>query len=62
MTACLLEPGTHRIVPNMLLEGLTCGLLPIGGRVDSVTTTGLKWDLTSQALEFGGLVRYAEGI
>ena len=46
----------------MLLEGLTCGLLPIGGRVDSVTTTGLKWDLTSQALEFGGLVRYAEGM
>ena len=25
-TACLLQPGTHRILPNPALEGPTCGL------------------------------------
>jgi thiamine pyrophosphokinase len=34
----------------------TCGLLPIGGRVEAVTTTGLKWNLDHQALDFAGLV------
>ena len=36
----------------------TCptGLLPVGGRCDSVSTTGLRWDLDEQAMEFGGLV------
>jgi thiamine pyrophosphokinase len=38
-------------------EGPTCGLIPLGGRVDSITTSGLKWDLDGTIpLEFGGLV------
>ena len=37
-------------------EGPTCGLIPIGCKVDSITTTGLKWNLAQNALEFGGLV------
>lgn len=38
-------------------EGPTCGLIPLGGRVDSIVTTGLKWDLDGTTpLEFGGVV------
>ena len=38
-------------------EGPTCGLIPIGRRVESCTTTGLKWDLDgNMPMEFGGLV------
>lgn len=38
-------------------EGPTCGLIPLGGRVESITTSGLKWDLDgTMPLEFGGLV------
>ena len=40
--AMLLQPGSHKIVSA---TNLKCSLLPIGGRVDSVTTTGLKWNL-----------------
>jgi len=52
----LLPPGTHRIFPNHQIEGPTCGLLPIGSAVSSVTTRGLKWNLQNQTLKFGGLV------
>lgn len=37
-------------------EGPTCGLIPIQGRCDKVITTGLKWNLGDQPMEFGGLV------
>lgn len=56
MTACLLEPGKHRLLPNPAIEGPTCGLLPIGGRCDAVWTSGLRWNLRGEPLEFGGMV------
>lgn len=38
-------------------EGPTCGLIPLSCRCESITTTGLKWDLDGTIpLEFGGLV------
>jgi thiamine pyrophosphokinase len=54
--------GTHNLQDDPAIgitlgEGPTCGLIPMGCRVDSIVTTGLKWNLdgTTQ-LEFGGLV------
>ena len=52
----LLPPGRHILRPNALIEGPTCGLLPIGGPVDAVWTSGLRWNLRGEPLEFGGLV------
>lgn len=52
----LLEPGYHEIIPCLELEGPTCSLIPIGAPVKNVTTSGLRWNLTKQALSFGALI------
>jgi thiamine pyrophosphokinase len=56
MTACLLGPGRHVLRPSPLIEGPTCGLLPVGGPCEAVWTSGLKWNLRGEPLRFGGLV------
>lgn len=43
-------------------EGPTCGLIPLGGRVNSITTTGLQWDLNESSLEMGVLVSSSNAI
>ena len=38
--AFLLRPGTHVIEPDREAEDGTCGLIPLGGRCEGVSTTG----------------------
>ena len=38
------------------LIGSHCGLVPLFGNSESVTTKGLKWELTDQPSGFGGLI------
>jgi thiamine pyrophosphokinase len=53
----LLQPHIlHRIQPirnASVREGDSCGLIPINGKVGSVTTSGLQWDLAGEALQLG---------
>jgi thiamine pyrophosphokinase len=53
--AVLLNTGHHTIELQHHM-GRTCGLIPMGGPCESVTTTGFEWDLNQQSMEFGGLV------
>ncbi|CAH1773541.1 unnamed protein product [Owenia fusiformis] len=53
---CLLTQGQHQIHVEKENRGDWCGFLPIGGRCASVTTTGFKWNLNGDAMEFGGLI------
>mmetsp|Transcript_33468 Transcript_33468/g.37564 ORF Transcript_33468/g.37564 Transcript_33468/m.37564 type:complete len:355 (+) Transcript_33468:87-1151(+) len=44
-------------IAKMVGEGPTCGLIPLGCRCESITTSGLMWDLDGTTpLVFGGLV------
>ena len=54
--AILLGAGAHEIRVRRDVEGPHCGLIPVGGAVRRVTTTGLTWNLSGQRLAFGELV------
>lgn len=51
--ATVLGAGRHQIHIDLQKAGPICGLIPIGGRVRSVTTTGLKWNVSNQEMAFG---------
>jgi len=54
----LLSPGLHRIEPLEIESspGNYCGIIPINGKCNRISTKGLGWDLNEQELEFGKLV------
>ena len=54
--ALLLAPGAHAIEPCLDVEDGKCGLIPMGGACEAVTTQGLKWNLEGDGLAFGSLV------
>ncbi|XP_060597490.1 thiamin pyrophosphokinase 1-like [Ruditapes philippinarum] len=53
---CLLQKGCHRLKVNSGYEGDSCGLVPIAGKCNCISTTGLKWNLDKQAMSFGELI------
>jgi len=50
------SPANEEEESDLIGEGPTCGLIPIGHRCEFVHTTGLKWNLEGSSLEFGGMV------
>ncbi|KAI0001491.1 thiamine pyrophosphokinase Thi80 [Russula compacta] len=54
--AWVLDEGKHRISIDHSILGPTCGLLPVGVDSTVLTTTGLRWNLTSATSGFDGLV------
>ncbi|XP_053373911.1 thiamin pyrophosphokinase 1-like [Mercenaria mercenaria] len=54
--SCLLQKGCHRLKVDSGMEGESCGLVPIAGQCNTVTTSGLKWNLDGQSMCFGGLI------
>lgn len=53
--AFVVAPGRWTIKPDFTLESRTCGLIPLQGSA-TVSTRGLRWDLASDTMRFGGLV------
>jgi thiamine pyrophosphokinase len=49
----LLKEGHHVI---HCLPNLKCGLIPLGGPCEDITTEGLKWNLHNSRLQFGSLI------
>ena len=47
MTSCDLRKGEHEIYVNHKVLGKTCGLLPVGIDSTTLTTRGLRWNLSA---------------
>eukprot|EP00440_Ansanella_granifera_P024429 gb/GFBE01026532.1/.p1 GENE.gb/GFBE01026532.1/~~gb/GFBE01026532.1/.p1 ORF type:complete len:257 (+),score=22.46 gb/GFBE01026532.1/:1-771(+) len=53
----LLGPGEHEIHVTGAADSTThCGLVPLGGLCESISTRGLQWDMEDASMQFGGLV------
>ncbi|CAI2172727.1 15946_t:CDS:2 [Funneliformis geosporum] len=44
----LLQKGKHNILCDREIEGPSCGILPIGVQRATLTTTGLKWNMSAE--------------
>eukprot|EP01028_Stygiella_incarcerata_P007398 TRINITY_DN306_c0_g1_i1.p1 TRINITY_DN306_c0_g1~~TRINITY_DN306_c0_g1_i1.p1 ORF type:complete len:325 (-),score=82.91 TRINITY_DN306_c0_g1_i1:56-1030(-) len=61
---CVLEGGDdiiHSIQPNPLIESGEIGFIPVGGRCDSVSTTGFLYNLHQEPLEVGKRISSSNG-
>jgi thiamine pyrophosphokinase len=58
----LVPAGEHMIEVWKEMEGPTCGLIPIGGPVSSLTTRGLQWDVTDWKSQFGGEISSSNSV
>jgi len=54
--ACVIPEGKNIIRVSCPYEGPNCGLVPLGGKVRSVTTRGLHWDVSEWESSFGGKI------
>lgn len=54
--ACVIPDGKNILRVSCPYEGPNCGLVPLGGRVKSLTTRGLHWDVTEWESSFGGKI------
>lgn len=54
----LLQSGEHciQIPQNLLNHESWCSLVPLGGKCETITTRGLKWNLENESMSFGGMV------
>lgn len=52
----VLSAGSHRIEVPLSSIGKHCGIVPIFGKVDSLTTSGFEWNMAGQPTEFGAIV------
>ncbi|KAF8764708.1 thiamine pyrophosphokinase 1 like protein [Argiope bruennichi] len=52
----LLSVGFHKIYVTEKMMESHVGLIPLGSACKNVTTTGLKWNLTNDKMNFGGLI------
>eukprot|EP01134_Creolimax_fragrantissima_P003101 CFRG3101T1 len=52
----LLRPGQHQIHIETTLQGPHCGLLPMGGVVRDIFTTGLRWNLNHDEMSVTGII------
>ncbi|KAI1298018.1 hypothetical protein EDD11_006890, partial [Mortierella claussenii] len=49
----VLGAGKHEITCNLDIEGPTCGIIPVGSSVATLTTNGLRWDIENWETSFG---------
>lgn len=52
----LLDEGEHEISVASSDADTHCGLVPLGGVCQSISTRGLRWDMQDASMQFGGLV------
>ncbi|XP_015915977.2 thiamine pyrophosphokinase 1 [Parasteatoda tepidariorum] len=52
----LLSTGSHKIHITDEMMSSHVGLVPLGKECTNVSTTGLKWNLTQDKMNFGGLI------